>query len=56
VQILVKPLGVDGPPVPITVPPTSRLREMWHRAMMTLGLRRNALGGFGGVVPEPSGG
>jgi hypothetical protein len=56
VQILVKPLGVDGPPVPITVPPTSRLREMWHRAMVTLGLRRNVLGGFGGVVPEPSGG
>jgi hypothetical protein len=31
-------------------------RAFWHNALSTLGLRRNPLGGFGGVLPLPSGG
>ena len=29
-------------------------RWMWHRALASLGLRRNSAGGFGAVVPMPS--
>jgi hypothetical protein len=29
---------------------------MWHRLIVGWGLRRNALGGFGGILPEASAG
>jgi hypothetical protein len=56
IAIEVKSLESAGPPVPVTIAPTSRLAELWNRFLVTLRLRRNPLGGFGGVMPEPSSG
>lgn len=39
---------------PITVRRPSRFRQVWARALVMAGLRRNAAGGFGGIVPDPS--
>lgn len=36
----------------ITAPP--HYRAMWYRFLEILGLRRNELGGFGAVIPQPS--
>jgi hypothetical protein len=40
----------------INVPKPSMFRSIFHRAMATMGLRRNSAGGFGGVLPQPSSG
>lgn len=39
---------------PIEVRRPSLFRQIWARALVMAGLRRNAAGGFGGMVPEPS--
>jgi hypothetical protein len=31
-------------------------RRIWQRVLATMGLRRNPLGGFGGLLPVPSAG
>jgi len=38
---------------PVTVTKTTRLQEFAYRFKTTLGLTRNAAGGFGGKIPEP---
>ena len=55
-EISLKALNVPGPPRPIVVSRPSMYRWIWHRILTLAGLRRNALGGFGGTLPEPSGG
>jgi hypothetical protein len=40
----------------ITVSKPSRFKSLFYRFGVILGLRRNAAGGFGGIVPEPSSG
>lgn len=45
--------GVEGP-VPCPLKRPSRLAIWWHTLTAAAGFRRNPLGGFGGMVPEPS--
>jgi hypothetical protein len=40
----------------IEVRKPSMYRMLWQRMLATIGLRRNPLGGFGGVLPMPSAG
>jgi hypothetical protein len=48
-------LGEPGAtPQPIVVRRPPWYRSMWHAMLARMGLRRHALGGFGGVLPEPS--
>jgi hypothetical protein len=48
--------GAGNVPQPIEVRRPHLFRWAWHRALVTLGLRRNSAGGFGAVVPQPSSG
>jgi hypothetical protein len=41
-------------PIPIVVRRPPMYRILWQRLLATAGLRRNPLGGFGGVLPIPS--
>ena len=41
---------------PIDVPKPSYFRNVFQRALATMGLRRNSAGGFGAVIPQPSSG
>lgn len=42
-------------PQPLAVPrPRFLFRSAWYRLLVLAGLRRNAAGGFGAVVPQPS--
>ncbi len=41
-------------PVLLQVNKPANFRNLWYRAMVLAGLRRNSTGGFGAVVPEPS--
>lgn len=45
-----------APPRPIVIQRPRFYRWVWHRLLTTLGLRRNPLGGFGGMMPEASAG
>lgn len=56
IQIELKSLDADGPPVAYTVVKPSGFRSLWHRMLVAAGLRRNPLGGFGGTLPDPSAG
>jgi len=49
-------LGSGGDSVPVNVRRPAWYRSIWQRLAVGFGLRRNALGGFGGVLPEPSSG
>jgi len=40
----------------IDVPKPSYFRNVFQRALATMGLRRNNAGGFGGIIPQPSSG
>lgn len=40
----------------LDVPRPSFFRNIFHRTMVTMGLRRNYAGGFGGIIPQPSSG
>jgi hypothetical protein len=46
----------DYQPHPIDVPKPPMFRNIFHRALSTMGLRRNNAGGFGAVIPHPSSG
>jgi hypothetical protein len=41
-------------PEPVTVPRPRLFRSLLHRFYAMMGLRRDVLGGFGGVIPMPS--
>lgn len=56
IEILLKRLEVPGPIVPCKVSRPSFYRNMWYRLGVLLRLRRNPLGGFGGMLPEASSG
>jgi hypothetical protein len=43
-------------PEDITVKEPSMFRKAWYRVRALAGFRRNAAGGFGGVIPVPSAG
>jgi hypothetical protein len=49
-----KDLNDGNQPAPLIVTAPPRYRSMWYRLLELFGLRRNELGGFGAVVPEPS--
>ncbi len=41
-------------PVEVNVPKPSQFKLGWYRFLVAMGLRKNAAGGFGGWIPEPS--
>jgi len=51
-----KRLDVTGAPIVLEVRKPWGFGLLWHRTLQLLGLRRHALGGFGGFIPEPSAG
>jgi hypothetical protein len=55
VQLFVKS-NTSSPPRPLEVPPVSRFHALLDRFNAMLGLRRNLLGGFGGVLPAAGSG
>lgn len=57
IAIAVKRLSAGtGEAEPVSVRRPSFYRRIWYRMLALAGLRRNPLGGFGGMLPEPSGG
>jgi hypothetical protein len=56
VTIELQRLDAPGPARVIEVHKPSGFGRLWHRALSILGLRRHALGGFGGFIPEASSG
>lgn len=54
ISILAKDLADAAPSAAITVQEPEQYRSIWQRLSAMLGLRRAPLGGFGGVVPQPS--
>lgn len=56
IPILLLNLSRPGEPVHINVKRPPFYRLAFQRVLATLGLRRNPLGGFGGVIPIPSAG
>jgi hypothetical protein len=56
IRIELKAWDAAGAPVPSEVRQPWLFRALWHRLIVTAGLRRNPLGGFGGTLPEPSSG
>lgn len=54
ISIQGKDLLFPGPPRPLRVDRPSHFRQMWYRALMMIGARRNSAGGFGSFVPQPS--
>lgn len=56
IEILLKHMELPGPIVPCKVSRPSFYRHVWYRLGVLLRLRRNPLGGFGGMLPEASSG
>lgn len=56
VEILIKRLDLPGPLVPCKVSRPRFYRNIWYRLGVLLRLRRNPLGGFGGMLPEAGAG
>ena len=56
IAIFALALNNPGAVLPIQVSKPSSFGKVWHRVLLALGLRRDLLGGFGGIVPEPSSG
>jgi hypothetical protein len=56
--IAIRTIGksIEGDAVPITVRRPMWYRGLFYRLATTMGLRRNRLGGYGGTLPDPSGG
>jgi hypothetical protein len=54
--LFVTSLQAAGAVQPLYVARPPRFRSLWYGALAVLGLRRNSAGGFGSIVPEPSGG
>jgi hypothetical protein len=46
----------SGPPVPLTVERPLWFGEIWYRLLVAFGLKRNALGGYGGIIGSGSAG
>ena len=51
---LVQTPDVDGTPARVTVAKPPFYKWIWYRLNVFAGLRRNAAGGFGGIVPDPN--
>jgi hypothetical protein len=56
IEIHAKDLSVIAKPRLITVNRPGGFRVLWHNFLATVGLKTSPLGGFGGVLPFPSGG
>jgi hypothetical protein len=56
VRITAMSLASGTPPAPLRVRRPSWFRWSFHRFLATVGLHRHALGGFGGMLPEPGSG
>jgi hypothetical protein len=56
IEVRVKREGDPAGPETIEVSKPSRFRSVMHRWTVLCGLRRNAAGGFGSIIPEPSSG
>jgi hypothetical protein len=56
IAIDLKRLDTPGPPIPVLVERPSRFGWLWYRFWTSLGLTRNELGGFGGLIGESGGG
>ena len=56
IEIRVKQWELPGPALPCRVGRPSLYRHLWYRLGVVLRLRRNPLGGFGGMLPEASSG
>jgi hypothetical protein len=55
-QIIAKELSSDQGPRNCVVRRPLLYRAIWHRFFTLIGLRRNPLGGFGGMLDQPSSG
>lgn len=53
IEILLQEPGRFAEPRPIQVKRPRRFRWMWYRLLAMMGLRTNAAGGFGSVIPIP---
>ena len=56
VKILALDVGNPALPRPITVQRPKAFRLLWYNLLAKFGLKANPLGGFGGLLPMPSGG
>ncbi|MDB6018120.1 MAG: hypothetical protein JWR19_2609 [Pedosphaera sp.] len=56
ITIELKRLEVTDPPTIYNVGSPSRFGAFWYRVCQLLGLTRNALGGYGGIIGQSSGG
>jgi len=56
IQIFVKELSTAEGPHDVVVKKPHFYRAIWHRLFALIGLRRNPLGGFGGMLKQPSSG
>ena len=56
IHLYSKALFDSADPAPLTVSKPSHFGRAWHRVLLALGLYRGQLGGFGGIVPQPSSG
>ena len=56
VKIELKRLDLDGPPELLNIERPSRFKALWYRMWVGLGLKRNELGGYGGIIGVSSGG
>jgi hypothetical protein len=54
IGIRIKRMEIPGPPIACHVAPPRCYRSIWYRLGVLLRLRRNPLGGFGGMLPDPS--
>jgi hypothetical protein len=55
IEFSAQTIGHPDAVFPITIERPSGFRRLWHAALVAVGLRRNPLGGFGGIVPTPGG-
>lgn len=56
IRLAFVPAEGTSPPEPLTVAKPRWFGALTYRALMLVGLRRNAAGGFGAVIPHPSSG
>lgn len=54
IQILLHEIDRPNPPRQIDIAKPSWFGHVWHNFLVRAGLRRNAMGGFGGFLPVPS--
>jgi hypothetical protein len=56
ITVQLKQLDTTEPPENLIVTKPSWFGAIWYRAMESLGVKRNVLGGYGGYIAQPSGG